>query len=29
MIMDEKNIRRLTIVDDKNTLVGILTKRIF
>ncbi len=25
-IMDEKRIRRLTVVDDKNTLIGILTR---
>jgi len=25
-IMEEKRIRRLTVVDDKNTLIGILTR---
>jgi len=25
-IMDEKKIRRLTVVDDKNTLIGIVTR---
>lgn len=25
-IMDEKRIRRLTVVDEKNVLIGILTR---